>query len=515
MPDTPKIRILWIDDRERVSGFPERTMPDSLADFFEVVHPASSNSEVMSYSSASDFMHEFKSFWFQGKNDFLPAEIIATDYNLKKKAAAASGKKKPLRPARISNVGDETFENLPAVTEANDNNSRREWVDFDGLLIGAFYSTLTYLHPSALVSITNYLGDMPSEVNTLRELISPFLSIATQGKKQAPDNTAWLNLVAVDRSWKNIVMAALPPLRNRINELYQKGYIVIPPVDLIDIINGIDVDVVRIRSKHGSRGIPVKGLFWDAVEDPKTWAESLLTSIITKDQYLNSEKLAKEIWSNYNNDILLEQQTRLSQLHIEGSKLSGEEYNQLKIQFGLVSNDRGQKDDSFECTQSGSEIRKFNCNKEEKNVRRWAAFFLIRLFLKRILLFIEKTNIESVMPHGEQEVHSLFPTIEEDDILLLLFPIPTSPFPLPWHLEDTKLRGNKIGGWKKWMKDNLCFQPKDVLDGSVMTVGERQILQGVAMAEDLELHPDNPEIRLEKWKKFEPARLFLFGPDGA
>ncbi len=515
MSETPKIRILWIDDRERVSGFPERTLPDSLAEFFEVVHPASSNSDVMSYSSASDFMHEFKSFWFQGENDFLPAEIIATDYNLKKKAAAASGKNKPIRPARISDAGDETSVNLPAVSEASDNNSRREGVDFDGLLIGAFYSALTYLHPSALVSITNYFGDMPSEVNTLRELISPFLSIATQEEKQAPDNTAWLNLVAVDRSWKNIVMAALPPLRNRIKELYKQGHIVIPPGDLINIINGEDIKALRVLSKHGVRDIPVKGLFWNNAEDSTIWAESLLTSIITKDQYLNSEKLAKEIWSYYNNDILLEQQARLSQLHVEGDQLLSDEYIQLKIQFGLAENSRGRNNESLECTKFFSEIRKNSCNKKEKNERRWAALFLIRWLFKRILVFIDNTNIESVTRQGEKDNSSLFPTIEADDIFLLLFPVPTSPFPLPWHLKDTKLRNNKMQGWENWMTNNLGFHPNDVLNGSVVTVGERQILQGITMAEDFELHPDNPEIRLEKWKKFEPARLFLFGPDGA
>jgi len=511
MADTPKIRILWIDDRERVSGYPEKALPGTLSKWFEVVHPSSSDAEAMSYSSASDFMKEFKFFWFQKKADNLPVEIIAADYNLKKKAAAARGQSKPRRELGVSAEDKDSGESAPSLKDAS---PRLEEVDFDGLLIGAYYATLTYRHPAALISITNYLGAMPSEVDTLHELITPFLSVATENDdlKQHGDSAIWHNLIATERSWENIVRAALMPLRERIAELYRQGQIVIPPRDLIEIMNGRDNGVVRIISHHASRTIPIQGLFWDNTSNPKQWAGFLLESKITREQYINSEKVAKEIWSNYNNDALVDEQARLSMLHLTRGQ-SNCEYEDLKGKFGLTKTSRGKTEETHECTTYCSEIRKYGCNPEEKAVRRWAALFLIRSLLKRILVFIDATNIRSVTRNGEKKIHSLFPTIEEDDILLLLYPVPTSPFPLLWHLNNAKLRDNKKGGWRKWMKDNLGFQPRDVLDGSVLTIGERQILQGVVMEEDWEFGPDS-KARLDRWKSFEPARLFLFGPDG-
>jgi hypothetical protein len=514
MADIPKIRILWIDDRERVSGYPEKTLPNGLSDWFEVIHPASSDSEVMSYASASEFMQGFKSFWFGHNLDYLPVEIIAADYNLKKRAAATRGQSKPLRELRVSDEGGESGDSKPSFPVAT---QRREEVDFDGLLIGAFYATLTYRHPSALVSITNYLGSMPSEVDTLRELITPFLSIATKkdALKAYGDHAVWHNLMATERSWENVISAALQPLRDRITELYKHGQIVIPPRDLSEIMNGRTNGVVRIKSPHAVRTIPLRGLFWDGKSDPQKWAEGLLESKITKEHYIRSEELAKRIWDKYNNDALMDQHAKFSRLHTENNH--SEEYSEFQTRFGMHQTSRG--GNTYECAHDicldikSAEIATDN-REDEKEIRRWAALFLVRRLLKRILIFIEATGIQSITRNGEQRMQSMYPMIEEDDILLLLYPVPTSPFPLPWHIDDSKLRDNKKGGWRKWMKDNLGFVPNDVLSGIALTMGERQILQGMVMEEDIEFGQDSV-ARLERWKSYEPARLFLFGPDGS
>ena len=126
---------------------------------------------------------------------------------------------------------------------------------------------------------------------------------------------------------------------------------------------------------------------------------------------------------------------------------------------------------------------------------------------------MKETNIKSTYRDGTKLDQDLYPSIEEDDIYLLLYPVPTSPFPLPWHIVDAKVRGNRKGTWHKWMDDNLGFEPKKILAGYGLCVGERQILQGLVMAEDVEFGPDTEIDRIGRWKSHEQARLFLFGPD--
>jgi len=257
------------------------------------------------------------------------------------------------------------------------------------------------------------------------------------------------------------------------------------------------------------------GLFWDRNSDPQKWAGGLLESKITGEHYIKSEELAKRIWDKYNNDRLIDQHAKFSKLHMEDNHSS--EYEELRARFGMYQTSRGKSNNTYECATgicldiNSAKIATTN-RKEEAQIRRWAALFLIRRLLKRILIFIEATGIQSKTRDGEQRLQSLFPTFEEDDILLLLYPVPTSPFPLPWHINDSTLRDNKKRGWLKWMKNNLGFVPNDVLSGTALTMGERQILQGIVMEVDTEFGPDS-EARLERWKSYEPAKLFLFGPD--
>ena len=505
MEITPKIRILWIDDRERVSGYPQKQLPSRLAQWFEVAHPASAEAAVMSYESAAAFSKAFTPFWFEKKTRLFPAEIIAADYNLQKVAAADSGP----QPRRSLVPSTDQAGRAQDQTTITDRATRS--VTFDGLLIGVFYATITYRHPAALVSITNYPGSMPSEVHTLRELTTPFLSVATQqgAAIDAAGTSIWHNLPATERSWENIVAAALDPLRRRIAFLYRHGHIVIPPADLTRVLDGATDGTVKIKSSLAYRVLPLQGLFCDFEDDKQravemsAWAAKLLECRVTREQYEKATKLACTIWSKYNNDALLEAHARFSSLHFADPV--GDEYGELKSTFGLIQTKRG-KEGEFECTERCFDIRSGTYSRDE---RRWAALILMRRLLKRVLLFMEETKVRSVSRDGQVRDQSLYPEFEEDDVLLLLFPVPTSPFPLPWHIRDAKLRDNKKGGWRGWLKRNLGFKPKDLLEGRGLTSGERQILQGMVMDEDDEFGP-SPAQRLERWRTYEPASLFLF-----
>ncbi len=470
-----KVRILWISDQHE--GFPESELPDKFRNTFEIVDPRPTSQGPYAadfmFPTATNFVPHLKDFWFKKDTSILPCEILVTDYDL----------------SRFP--GDES----PQSDSKN----------FNGLIISSLYSCLTHRHPSALVPTTAYLESLSREpgVITLHTLSEPFVGARFEQ-----------NLGGLERSWENILRVGLPHLQTRIETLYEEGHLVIPPADLFEILDGsCDVNI-RIKSPHGFRTLPINGLFFFNDSDPKEWAEGLLKTKIGHENFIAAENIAKVIWSTYNNDVLMDEHAMFSNLHLEDQ--SKEEYISLKPKFGLkeTNRSRNKNNKAYECTSKVvSEIRKYSCTQEEKAVRRWAALFLIRRLLKRQLLFIDATGMRSVTRDGKSRTQSLYPTLEEDDILLLFYPIPSGPFPLPWHLDDAKLRANKIdGSWRKWLRENLHFQPKDVLDGSVMTIGERQILQGIVMDKDIEFGPD-PEARLERWKSYEPARLFLFGPD--
>ena len=284
---------------------------------------------------------------------------------------------------------------------------------------------------------------MPSGVRTLQTLAEPFVGARFEQ-----------NLGGLERSWENILRVGLPHLRKRIEDLYKEGEIVIPPSDLIKMAEGATDGNLHIRSPHGLRTLPIHGLFiFHDKGDAKDWAEGLLKSKITRERYISAEKLAKTIWGNYNNDDLIERHARFSMLHVADK--SNEEYNDLKNTFKLQETERGNH--TCECTAGCSDIKSENvaCDtrEDEKNERRWAALFLIRWLLKRMLCFIEATNIGSISRDGDRRTQSLFPTFEEDDIFLLLYPVPTNPIPLPWHIDDAKVRDNKKGAWHKWIKN--------------------------------------------------------------
>lgn len=503
MNDFDKIRVLWIDDREEADGYPESQItPMEYQKWFEIVHPFS-HDDALSFRSVNEFTPVITKFWFDGDSSVLPAEIIATDYNLSKLGGTGVGSQ---NSKDVENQIAQDDDNNSQKNESYETSSmtHRE-VNFEGLLISLFYGTLTFKHPAAIVPMTRYLSKMPTEAETLHTLVEPFLGVDFQ----------YIGLE--DRRWESILKEGTKHLRNRIADLYKSGDIVVSLTDLIALSEGHEGhNVLTILSPHASKSLPLEGLFIDISDSDKTshiqeWSNRLLSSHITQDQYILANQLHKTIWSTYNNDLLINEHAEFSQLHLTDQ--SNPKYEKLKNTYQLSKTDRG--DSAFQCMGSQCiDIKNAKIpsktKKEDKSTRRWAALFLIMRLLKRILVFMNEIPMDRTTREGGIKTQSLHPSFEEDDILLLLYPVPTSPFPLPWHIEDAKARGNKKGAWHKWMKDNLGLTPKDILDGSGLTIGERQVLQGIVIAKDVEFG-DSPKARLERWKSYEPARLFMFG----
>ena len=510
MDTKPTIRILWIDDRERVSGKPEERLPPPYSDWFEVVHPASTAVTAMSYDSASVFSRGFGSFWFDGDTRFFPAEIIAADYNLKKSAAATGGSK-PQRSLRSGAMGGGDH------IEKGGNVRNKRDVNFDGLLIGVFYATLTYRHPAALVSITNYLGEMPSEVDTLRQVVSPFLSIATQqDAKPSPLGTrVWKNLGTTERSWAKIIDAAVPELQTRLAHLYKMGTIVISPSDLLALAQTADHDVLTVRSPFGTRRLPVHGLFCnlrgtaDRDQQIQGWARDLLRHRITSEHLARATTLADCVWEAYNNDVRMDEHSQFSLQHYQ-QLINTTEYKRLCDIFKPEQKrTRIAGGSRMECSSNWASIKMGSYSNEE---RRWAALFLIRRLLKRILLFMRNVGIATTVDGQINDIQELHPDIRKEDILLLLFPYPDAPFPVPWHISNSRQRGLAETTWTKWIEDKLQFTLPEIISGVGLTDGERQVLQGLVIDEDEEFGEDEDiDSRFNVWRSFGPARLFLFG----
>ena len=259
MRDDNKIRILWIDDRERVSGFPQKKLPKEFVDYFCIAHPNNAEDYDMSYGTAETFMEVFKEFWFSKNFDYLPAEIIAMDYNLKKRPAADRSDEK-YDPSSLIDDGSPGVSGKASTPDKNTSQEKKN-VNYDGLLLGSFYAMLTYSHPAAVVSITNYMGKMPSEVKTLHEIATPFLGVNFEH-----------NLPAMDRSWQNIILEGVKHLRERIRELYKDRRIVLPTRDLMALTESADHDALTIHSPFATRRLPLQGLFIDIPEPERAEA---------------------------------------------------------------------------------------------------------------------------------------------------------------------------------------------------------------------------------------------------
>lgn len=456
-----KIRVLWIDDRERgKSAFPEADLPVNLGEWFEIAHHQK-DGHAWSYVSADDFSPVFNKFWNNKNRDVLPAEIVAMDYNLKK----SSG----LKIGGISR--EEALARLLASSQASTNRkvrpekslpSESRTVNFDGLLLGLFYATLVHEHPMGLVPMTLYADYMPSEVETLHKLTTPFLGVSYNNIGMPPS----------ERRWDNLLKHGVEILRRRIKELYYSGSIVVSPSDIMNLVDDNTHDVLTIHSPFATRRLPVQGLFIDVLAENRNekitnWAKELQKNIpFTSDDFKEANDLKLKIWAAYMDvdDQLINDRRKLSFLHNQKKSrvaIDDAEYNRLRIKFNV----RGDK-----CEL----VLDITCNKKQ-SVRRLTVLLLIYELLKLSLKNKGKIKIES------------------DDIYLALFPMP-SDVVFPWD-EGKDLSSSRFGKvldfriQEDGKKVSHRLSVNDVLDGNGavpgvsfgLTVSERIFLRGLML----------------------------------
>jgi len=506
-----KIRVLWIEDLPGRAA-QEATLEETLErydTFFEIV--GENKSACRSFEQYDTLLgHHFSYLKNKGghQKSPLPVEIIAADYDLSKfnPGSEKTGDKNRRSQHNYSDMrGSSGSKFIQDECEQLSDGSTLlspDYNDYDGCIINAMYLSEFSSHPCGSI-ITTY--QEPSLRHKCAKKLENHLLRCYE-----------IDVTFSVRTWTSVLHAGVKALRNRIKQLYEAEQIILFLPELMKLLESKkDQIILTIKSSHALRKLPVQGLFIDVHENDRDmaihdWVKNLLESKVTIESFIYAKKLAKDIWSTYNDDSLINDYMKLSLLHVEGGQLESE-YKRLDREFfKLKKTKRGI--DTFECTNKCLDIASLGVSPATggSSVLRWTALLLIRRLLKRILIFIMKTNIGYKERDASQRIESLFPTFEEDDILLLLYPVPKSPFPSIWHIEDAKIRGNKKGGWVKWMNDNLGFSPRDVIEGTALTLGERHIMQGIAMAEDTELGV-NAEDRLEQWASYEPAKLFIYG----
>ena len=488
MESYEKIKILWIEDLPD-EGHPPRSL-GTYSDFFEVAFKDDGGrSEPV--KSIEEFNGLLRGYLDRGDGDksVFPVEIVASDYDLSKHNS--SGHKAGTYD--VEEVSDADEGDSSETDYSDQNGSVTGSTDFDGFLIASMYAAHFRLHPTCTVATTYQSKRMGPTVkqmeNTLRMCYGADIKFA--GTK---------------RSWDNIIKAGVAGLRERIENLNSSRSIVISPSDLLNLVENPAHEFLALVSHCAARKFPIRGLFADVPNSERNeairgWATKLIHKNVDIDAFRTAKDLAGIIWSTYNNDALMDERRTLSELHSEDKK-SSDEYKKVRQKFDLARNEKSA--DGYVCKKSCFDIRSGG-KQYSKEVRRIAALLLIRWLLKRVLTFMRNMELPRLPENDLAESIKSIPTLDENDIYLLLFPVPPSPLILPWHSET----GDKTT-WYNWLKNNLNLMPSAILQGKGISGGERQLLQGMAMDEDKELG-DRPEDRLAYWKTFELAKKFLFG----
>lgn len=514
-----KIRILWIDDRHQ-EGLPEPRLPEKFRKYFKIVDPrpnAPDNNphiDDFAFRNVDSFIPILQQFWFANDTTFLPCEILATDYDLSRFSAGSD-------EYNSNSVPDDAYEksqeNKSTVQETEDKKTllpeknsklKSDYTNYDGLVINTIFSCLTYQHPSALVSMTSLMDEMPSSVKTLHKMAEPFVGVDFEQ-----------NLDMKDRSWEKIIEVGLKHLRNRIEALYESGHIVISPNSLMTLIDKVkqekedkgeyeEDDELTITSVFTTRHLPLLGLFID-VDYPELdksskiiteWLKNLFGRIVKHTDFKQAEDLANQVWTVYNGEDpkteeLFEERQKLSLILSQkdnGLDIEEEELTRLASLFEV---------DGKDCNKF-SDIRSDNY---PKHIQRWAVLLIIFRLIKR-MVHCKKNIFEQSLNIGD-------PKLTEDDIWLALFPLPKNPLKYPKHDQNNR---NRLNNWVVVLK-RLELNISHVLNGEEWNAdgpyglqpSERFLLRGLASS-DKEMIGDS-KLEESLYFQYTPARLLLWG----
>ena len=486
-----KIRVLWIDDREEMDGYPEgQISPPEFKQWFKIVHPVSGD-EALSFRSANEFVPVLHKFWFEDEDSILPAEIIATDYNLSKRAGVAVLDQTVEEVDRDLNdlEGDDDLINFKIEDTFSSNFPRS--VNFEGLLISLFYATLTYKHPSTIVPMTRYLSEMPTEVQTLHTLVEPFLGVDFQ------------YIGIENRRWANILKEGVKHLRGRISTLSEEQEIVIAFNDMKAIINSDGSHpVLTVQSQFAIRKFPVEGLFIDFKEterarEIKKWAENLFEKVVSRTDFNIASQIVDELWSFYTAEEgtsewkQMYDRQLLSSLLREGRQ--DKTVEELKQRCGVKG----------KTCQISNEIRD---KKQSDEIRRLVVVLMVFRLITHMIRVKNKID-EMELPIG-------YPKLLENDLWHALFPLPINPVILP---ECTP--SYRDNNWEKFLS-RLNLSIPDVLRGKTcladgtlkgLKPSERYLLRTLAICERDLVY--NNKLEKSVFYDYMPARLLLWGGD--
>jgi hypothetical protein len=432
-----KIRILWIQD---TTDIPSREFPEHFADYFDVV-TKSQDGVPWPLVSMDSFKWLLEEFWVDNVTEVLPVEIMAVDYDLSKASATLA-----ISPDKDA-PGEDELDEISDQKAATDDQSG-ESLDFDGLLMGVFYATLTYDHPMGFVPTTYRMPEMTTSVSDFQRLSQRILGID-------------FSFAGTERTWANIINAGVYNLRRRIEVLYSDKQIVISMDDLMALEKSADYGVITIYCRRAARRLPIQGLFIDEPEERRAeaihgWVEKLMEIARVKSEELRqANELKKIVWDAYDNHkdddnpVLERELLSLLDADREANKpYDKANYDRLVRRFGV----KGDK-----CTTGCIDIMH---GKYSHRVRRWAILLILLEFFAKVIT-IKKSYEEHVRQETKEEElrDDIHPSISLNDLYLALFPVPSKPVRFPWH-ESKKV--DKSSGWVRSLNklhDKLLFNP--------------------------------------------------------
>jgi len=499
--ETPdKIRILWIHDTDDEPGI---TLPDEYDRYFTIVTKLP-DGKAYFIDSMDMFRRILERFWFDKDDKALPVELMAVDYDLSKRRS-----NRLERDASAHSREDYIEAEENDQVQTGDLAAPGESLDFDGLLLGLFYASLTYRHPVAFVPTTHRYTDLSRITTSVPELQKLSMRILGIHFDYVNKNRP--------RTWQNIIEAGVSTLRNRMKVLCERHWCVFDLGDLKALIQNPHHETLRLYSPYAIRRLPVQGLFIDKSDQQERlqciqeWSKSMIEQLSSYDELKEAEQFAEDLWNLYDDDALVMKREELSRRLADDS--GAELPQEIQDMFAPMTSSRKQR-----CMKGCFDIRS---GKHPDSVRRQAALEIIMKLLKRCIQ--ARKAVEQMTPAEIRENNAMLapdrPVVNAEDVYLALFPVPESPLVFHWH---TGKKADASHGWVSSLMDwsagqgnerrrgDLALRVQDVLDGkewnpTAGTYGllpsERHILRCKALADE--------DLSVDDWKSHFVANRIL------
>jgi hypothetical protein len=484
-----KIRVLLTIDTDEEPG---RVLPSGYDRYFEFCI-ADHNGQGLPLKCLADLAKPLREFWWRRDVARLPAEIVAADYDLSRRSASSVLDGRPQRNptyAERKQMGNDSGVSIGH--NVGD-------VDFDGLLLGLFYATLTIDHPCGFVPMSYQMDRMPVTVTELQELTKPYLGIdfAFNGET---------------RTWENILKAGVHALRLRIESLFISRNIIVSFADIIAAQRQPANASLKIYSKHATRDLSLRGLFIDCDDatwegKAQTWLEELAYEIAAPDdtEVLNSAAqhdpfehiaegwtIAKDHWKRINGEQpLMLARRRLSELYaqlVATGSLDTTRQTEIDVylsEFQVSARVRDKAPVTYtEMVASlakpvppgykitaKSKVLDIQTGDHDGLAFRWAALFLLAKLIAHVMRVQVKFDSD-----GIRRPESAFTHFNERDWLYALVPCPDEPILLPAH--DTDKNNTFDSLHRRFMRLNTARRARTDDTNGNCALSLRQVFEG-------------------------------------